>query len=164
MGFVTGVMRLFGVVDEDPQDNMLEYPAPVHSQPPASAASGRMQSYEPRSPYGQSVQQEEPRVINMPQPERQTVFIVRPSLEESGRPSFSMKTYASYLLTRQALVLDVNELAASDLEEATRVVDYLSGVVEAVEGSVWEVSKNIFIFAPNNVALAGDPLKPLEVY
>lgn len=165
MGFVAGVMRLFGVVDEDPQDNMLEYPAPTQSLTPASASPGRMQSYDPRSQAGQYAQTaEQPRVINMPQPERQTVFIVRPSLEDNGRPAFSMKTYAGYLLTRQALVLDVNELAATDLEEATRVVDYLSGVVEAVEGSVWEVSKNIFIFAPNNVALAGDPLKPLEVY
>lgn len=163
MGFVAGVMRLFGVVDEDPQDNMLEYPAPVQSVSSAASAGGRMQAFEPRGQHGPA-QQEAPRVINMPQPEKQTVFIVRPTLQESGQPAFSMKTYASYLLTRQALVLDVNELAALDLEEATRVVDYLSGVVEAVEGSVWEVSKNIFIFAPNNVALAGDPLKPLQVY
>ncbi len=164
MGFVAGVMRLFGVVDEDPHDNMLEYPVAAHSQPPAGS-SGRMSPFEARS--GQQpapAAAEQPRVINMPQPEKQTVFIVRPSIDDSGRPAFSMKTYAGYLLTRQALVLDVNELAATDLEEATRVVDYLSGVVEAVEGSVWEVAKNIFIFAPNNVGLAGDPLKPLEVY
>jgi cell division inhibitor SepF len=67
------------------------------------------------------------------------------------------------LLTRQALVLDINALAADDIDQATRVVDYLSGVVEAVEGSVWEVTKNIFVFAPKNVKLAGDPLKPVEV-
>ncbi|MCC7477598.1 cell division protein SepF [bacterium] len=161
MGFVAGVMRLFGVVDEDPQDNMLEYPVAAQSQAPVPSG-GRMQAYEAR--HQQPAQAEQPRVINMPQPEKQTVFIVRPAFDDSGRPAFSMKTYACYLLTRQALVLDVNELAATDLEEATRVVDYLSGVVEAVEGSVWEVAKNIFIFAPNNVGLAGDPLKPLEVY
>jgi FtsZ-interacting cell division protein YlmF len=173
MGFVAGVMRLFGVVDDYSQDEqMLEYPvqhrgsveayAPQPAEPSRAGLLAAMQS----GKYGaQPVEaQAPPRVINMPQPDKQTVFIVRPTLDGSGKPGFSMKTYAGYLLTRQALVLDVNELAALDLDEATRVVDYLSGVVEAVEGSVWEVAKNIFIFAPNNVALAGDPLKPLEVY
>jgi FtsZ-interacting cell division protein YlmF len=67
-------------------------------------------------------------------------------------------------MSRQALVLDVNELAADDEDAATRVVDYLTGVVEAVEGSVFQVTKNIFIFAPSNVKLAGDPLEQIEVF
>jgi FtsZ-interacting cell division protein YlmF len=62
------------------------------------------------------------------------------------------------------VIIDVNELAADDLDEATRIVDYLSGVAEAVEGSVFEVSKNIFMFLPNSISLAGDQLKQVEVY
>jgi FtsZ-interacting cell division protein YlmF len=171
MGFVAGVMRLFGVVDDYSQDEqILEYPGQQRNMPEAytqqhsersrAGLLGAMQSRH-SVPEGAAPA---PRMLNMPVSDRQTVFIVWPTLDGSGKPGFSMKTYAGYLLTRQALVLDVNELAALDLDEATRVVDYLSGVVEAVEGNVWEVSKNIFIFAPNNVALAGDPLKPLEVY
>jgi FtsZ-interacting cell division protein YlmF len=108
---------------------------------------------------------EHERVIDMPGAEpTETVFVVRPQFGEDGRPQFSMKQYAGYLLSREAMVLDVNLLAAEDIEEATRLVDYLSGVVEAVDGSVWEVTKNIFIFAPQNIRISGDPLKQVEVY
>ncbi len=102
-------------------------------------------------------------IIHMPQPSSTTVFVVKPELDEHGKPCYSLKSYARYLLTRQALVLDINDVAADDVTKALRIVDYLSGVVEAVDGSVWEVTKNIFVFAPRNVKLAGDPLKPVEV-
>jgi len=72
--------------------------------------------------------------------------------------------YANELLSRKAIIVDVNELAVEDLDEATRVIDYLSGVAEAVAGSIYEIAKNIFIFAPSNVSLDGDPLKQVEVY
>jgi len=44
------------------------------------------------------------------------------------------------------------------------VIDYMSGVAEAVTGSIYEIAKNIFIFAPSNISLDGDPLKQVEVY
>jgi FtsZ-interacting cell division protein YlmF len=150
MGFIAGVWRMLGAVDNElDNEAIVDYPQPQHS-PTASAPA----------------QQHGPAVINMPSPQgsSSTLCFGRPELAEGGQPSFSMKGFANQLLNRQALLLDVNSLAAQDMDEATRLVDYLSGVVEAVDGSVWEVTKNIFLFAPRNVALSVDALKQLEVY
>jgi hypothetical protein len=144
MSFLTGVWRLLGAeYDDVDSEQTVDYPVPgaaLHDEP---AENG---------------------IIELPEPDMTTVFVVRPELDKRGQPMFSLKTYAGHLLTRQALVLDIDLLAAADLESAMRVVDYLTGVVEAVEGAVWKISKNIFIFVPNNVRLAGDPLKPIEVF
>jgi FtsZ-interacting cell division protein YlmF len=148
MGFIAGVWRMLGAVDNEvDSETIVDYPQPQHSQPPPA-------------------QESTPGVINMPAPAGagSTLCFGRPQLADSGQPAFSMKSFANQLLNRQALILDVNSLATQDMDEATRLVDYLSGVVEAVDGSVWEVTKNIFLFAPRNVALSGDDLKQLEVY
>ncbi|MCB1218176.1 cell division protein SepF [bacterium] len=145
MSFLNGVWRMLGAEDEHEHETMLEYPGE------ASA----VKSYEPET--------EAERIISMPEVENATLFVVRPALDDHGGSNFSLKQYAAYLMTRQAMVLDVNELAAKNMDEARRVVDYLCGVVAAVDGTVWEVTRNIFIFAPSTVALAGDKLRQIEV-
>jgi cell division inhibitor SepF len=145
MSFLNGVWRMLGAEDEHEQEAMLEYPGE------ASAVV----SVEKRS--------EADRIINMPEADNATLFVVRPEMGQDGSSNFSLKMYAGYLMTRQAMVLDVNELAAINMDEARRVVDYLCGVVAAVDGSVWEVTRNIFIFAPSTISLAGDPLRQIEV-
>jgi FtsZ-interacting cell division protein YlmF len=150
MGFMTGVWRLLGAAEEEPEyEQTLEYPGPA-------TRSGRHEAHDPQQ-----------RIIDMPRTaaaEHTTMCIFRPQMEGAGQPGFSMKAYAGQLLDRRAVLVDVNDLANDDLDEATRVIDYLSGVAEAVSGSVYEVAKNIFIFAPSNIALEGDPLKQVEVY
>jgi cell division inhibitor SepF len=148
MGFMTGVWRLLGAAEEDHEhDQIVEYPGPHRAQ---------------REDRGE---QPEQRIISMPTVgDMTTMCVFKPLMEGEGQPGFSMRSYASHLLDRRALILDVNELATADLDEATRVIDYLSGVAEAVSGRVYEVSKNIFLFAPSNVDLAGDSLKQVEVY
>jgi FtsZ-interacting cell division protein YlmF len=145
MGFMAGVWRMLGAEEEDADQRIVEYP-----QAPSRAA-------------GLDTMSVAQAVALSPAPSATTIFIVKPELDEQGEPLFSLKEYASFLLTQQALVLDVNEVAAEDESHATRIVDYLSGVAEAVNGSVFEVTSNIFIFAPQQVQLAGDPLTPVEV-
>jgi FtsZ-interacting cell division protein YlmF len=146
MGFMAGVWRMLGAEEEDADQRIVEYPQ-AQSRP------------------GLDTMSMAPSVALSPAlaPAATTIFIVKPELDEHGEPLFSLKEYASFLLTQQALVLDVNEVAAEDELHATRIVDYLSGVAEAVCGSVFEVTSNIFIFAPQQVQLAGDPLTPVEV-
>ncbi|MCH7472052.1 cell division protein SepF [bacterium] len=153
MGFIRGVWRLMGADDED-----------GIADRDVRATSSRGYPIVDESALPAVRDEPQDGIISMPAGEGSTIFIAHPGIGDSGKVDFSLKTYASYLLTRQALVLDVNDLAAADLGEATRVVDYLSGVVEAVDGIVWEVANNIFIFAPRNVNLAGDPIKQVEVY
>jgi cell division inhibitor SepF len=47
-------------------------------------------------------------------------------------------------------------LEGLEKESARRVVDFLSGAVYALDGSIQRVSSNIFIIAPNNVDIMAD--------
>ncbi len=145
MSIWNGVWRMLGAEDEHEHETMLEYPGEASAVASIETAS------------------ETDRIISMPDAENATLFVVRPEMDAGGATNFSLKQYAGYLMTRQAMVLDVNELAAVDMDEARRVVDYLCGVVAAVDGKVWEVTRNIFIFAPSTISLAGDPLRQIEV-
>jgi len=147
MGFMTGVLRMLGAAEEEQYDDQIvEYPT-----------RGRGRHERDHEPEGQ--------LISMPGADPgDTICIYRPKMQGAAQPAFSMRAYASQLLSRKAIIVDVNELAGEDLDEATRVIDYLSGVAEAVTGSIYEIAKNIFIFAPSNICLDGDPLKQVEVY
>jgi len=146
MGFLDGVWRLIGVHDDEQDDGrVLEYPDGGRSRPPGSPA-------EPDAG-----------IIAMPDLDRLAVYVARPRRDGNGKAQYSLSAYVNFLKGHQALVLDVNELAASDLEEAKRVVDYLAGAVRMAEGEAFELTQNVFIFAPHNVTLSGDPLKRVEV-
>lgn len=149
MGFMTGVLRMLGAAEEEQwDDQIVEYPT-----------RGRGARHE------RPQHDDEPQLLQMPSADPgDTICIYRPKMQGAGQPGFSMRSYASQLLSRKAIIVDVNELATEDLDEATRVIDYLSGVAEAVTGSIYEIAKNIFIFAPSNISLDGDPLKQVEVY
>jgi FtsZ-interacting cell division protein YlmF len=149
MGFMTGVLRMLGAADEEQYDDQIVEYTP--------RGRGRQRQHDDVEPEGQ--------LINMPGIDpRDCICIYRPKMQGQGQPGFSMRSYAGNLLARKAIIVDVNELAGEDLDEATRVIDYLSGVAEAVTGSIYEIAKNIFIFAPSTISLDGDPLKQVEVY
>jgi FtsZ-interacting cell division protein YlmF len=149
MSFINGVWRLLGAeIDESDDDNIVEYP----SSHPA------MQSRADAPPV-RPVEN----IIALPEPEATTISVVRPELDGTGKEQYSLKRYRDILLKRQAMVVDINQLAVADEAQAKRVIDFLAGVVLAVEGSVFEVTKNIFLFAPKNVKLAGDPIRQVEL-
>ena len=151
MGFMTGVWRMLGAEDEVAHDKrIVEYPVPAGR---AAAETALREAPPVDAPEAQQA----------PAGGVTTICVVRPELADDGEALFSLKEYAAHLLESQAVVLDINEIAAQDPGHAMRIVDYLSGVAEAVNGSVFEVTKNIFIFAPQNVELGGDPLMQIEV-
>jgi hypothetical protein len=148
MSFISGVWRLLGAeVDEGNDENIVEYPS---SHPAAQSRAA-------------AIERQAERIIALPEPEATVLSVVRPELDGNGKGQYSLKRYRDMLLKRQAMVVDINQLATADETQAKRVIDFLAGVVLAVEGSVFEVSKNIFIFAPKNVKLAGDPIKQVEL-
>lgn len=144
MGFMSGVWRMLGADDEvDSQQQIVDYPAPVARAPRLA------------------VEVEE--AADTPSPQNSTICVVRPELNSAGETLYSMKEYAAHLLTGNTVLLDISVIAAIDDPHAKRVVDYLTGVVEAVGGAVSEITTNIFIFTPAHVTLAGDPVNPVEV-
>ncbi|MGI6553243.1 MAG: cell division protein SepF [Clostridia bacterium] len=64
-----------------------------------------------------------------------------------------VQVIADYLKIRQPVVVNVEEL---DLTVARRVMDFLSGTVYALNGSMQKISSGIFLFVPDNVEVTGD--------
>ena len=60
---------------------------------------------------------------------------------------------ADRLKTKRAVVINLEDLAK---EEAIKVLDFVSGVVYALEGEIQKVSGGIFLIAPYNVSIASD--------
>ncbi len=44
-------------------------------------------------------------------------------------------------------------------ETAQRIVDFLSGVVHALDGDIGHVSSKVFVLAPKSVGITGDMIK-----
>jgi cell division inhibitor SepF len=50
----------------------------------------------------------------------------------------------------------VINLEGIEKQDAQRIIDFLSGAVYALDGSIQKVSCDIFVIAPNNVDVSGD--------
>jgi len=144
MSLLDGVWRLIGAHDDElADDNVMEYPQQRQDE--------------------ETGDKEKQDIISMPKPEKQAVYVVKPTRNEQGEAQYSLSAYVNFLKSRQALVLDINELVELDRDEAMRIVDYLAGAVRMIEGEAFEISEHIFIFTPHNITLAGDPLRRIEV-
>ena len=86
------------------------------------------------------------RVLNTSGP-KQEVVLFRPS-------NFNDTTKAADALrNRKAVVLNLENV---DKAMSRRVVDFLSGCVYAVDGSVKKVAQSAYIFCPHNMDIVGD--------
>lgn len=149
MSFMSGVWRLLGAdVEESDGDNIVEYP----SSHPAMQSRVEAQPVRPAE-----------NIIALPEPEPTVICVVKPEVDAQGNELYSMKRYCDMLRKHQAMIVDINQLSAVDEERAMRVIDILNGIVLAAEGRVFKVSKNIYIFTPKNVRMAGDPIEQVEI-
>lgn len=60
------------------------------------------------------------------------------------------------LKSRRPVIINLESL---DVQLAKKIFDFLSGATYALNGTVQKVANNIFIFAPENVDIAGGQLK-----
>jgi len=68
------------------------------------------------------------------------------------------------LKNRKPVVINLEKL---EVEVKKQIFDFLNGALYALEGSIQKVSKDIFIFAPNNVEIDGrlkDELKNKGIF
>ena len=63
------------------------------------------------------------------------------------------KDIADHLKSKKPIVINLENL---EKEVSRRVVDFLSGAVYGVDGSIQKVANGIFLIAPNNVGIMGD--------
>ena len=87
------------------------------------------------------------RVVNMSTGAKQEVVLFRPA-------NFGETTKAADALrSNKAVVLNLENV---DKAMSRRVVDFLSGCVYAVDGSVKKVAQHAYIFCPHNMDVVGD--------
>ena len=87
------------------------------------------------------------RVVNIHATTQLEVAVLQPQTYEDSRE------IADRLKSKKAVVVNLEELSK---EDAIKVLDFVSGVVYALEGDIQKVSSGIFLIAPYNVSIASD--------
>ena len=60
---------------------------------------------------------------------------------------------ALYLKQKKAAVVNLNRLQK---EQSKRVIDFLSGVIYAIDGDIQQIGPKIFLCTPKNIAVSGN--------
>ena len=87
------------------------------------------------------------KVVNIHAATQLKLVIMNPESFEEARD------IADHLKSKKPVVIN---LEGVEREIARRIVDFLSGAVFALDGSIQKVSNGIFLIAPYNVGIMGD--------
>lgn len=87
------------------------------------------------------------KVVNIHSASQYKLVVMQPENFEDAQ------NIGDHLKNKKPIVVNLEGL---EKESARRVVDFLSGAVYALDGSIQRVSTNIFIIAPNNVDIMAD--------
>ncbi len=68
----------------------------------------------------------------------------------------SVTSIADHLLARRTVVLNLED---TNKEAARRLLDFLSGVAYAIDGTLKKVTASTFIITPNNVNVSGEEIR-----
>ncbi|WP_054949972.1 cell division protein SepF [Numidum massiliense] len=63
-----------------------------------------------------------------------------------------VQEFADHLRNRRAIVVNLQRMPT---EQATRVLDFLSGTIYAVNGNIQKIGSHIFLCTPDNVEVQG---------
>lgn len=86
-------------------------------------------------------------VVDLPTARQVKMVVAAPNSFEYAR------NLADHLKNRRPVILNLEKL---EMEEAKRILDFISGVTYAINGYTRKISNQIFLFAPNNVDISGD--------
>ena len=87
------------------------------------------------------------KIVNMPSSNNMKMIVFQPMSYEDTQ------SVIDNLKNRKPVVVN---LEALDLDVAQRVLDFMSGAVYAINGTIQKVSRCIFVLAPNNVDVVGN--------
>ena len=120
-------------------------PAPVEEEEDDDYGFGM--SAAPVAPVATPANSFSGRVVNMSTGAKQEVVLFRPA-------NFGETTKAADALrSNKAVVLNLENV---DKAMSRRVVDFLSGCVYALSGSVKKIAQSAYLFCPHNVDVVGD--------
>lgn len=99
------------------------------------------------------VKSERGRIINIHHAPKNRVMVFKPSCFDEVRE------ISEELKNRRAVIVNLEGL---DKETGRRILDFLSGSVFVLDGTVKKVGSGTFVFAPNNVDVSGVELDEAE--
>ncbi|MBQ6371084.1 MAG: cell division protein SepF [Firmicutes bacterium] len=146
MGVINKFKNMIGLEDYDDYDEEYEEEygkasyydnKPAETVTSSNAATGRF------APNVVSMQEKKVRAITNA---FKLVVIEPQGFEDCSRLVDSLKA-------RKPIIINLEKL---DAEMARKIFDFLGGATYALNGTVQKVANNIFIFAPENVAIAAD--------
>lgn len=153
-----------GYENEDGFEEPEEEPAP----PPPPRREPPRRNPEPRREYrSERPERREPRyeqrsqasssdkVVNLPMPVHMQVVVVHQKTYEYK----AVTKIAGYLRNKQTVVLN---LEGASREDFTRLLDFLSGVVFALDGVVSRASTDTLLITPYKMKIEGDVLDMIE--
>ena len=154
MGFMDELKRLaHPYEDEDEFTEEIDEQEPEQEDPrPRRSASRREES---SSYYSapQSERRSSDNVVNINTTTQLQVVLVKPEKFEDA------SNIANHLRDKRTVVLN---LESANKDVARRLVDFLSGVVYALEGKIKKVAISTYIITPYNVDIIGDLIDELE--
>ena len=118
-------------------------------QTPANEPQKEEASYHAQPPLTnqKSNKQVQGKVVNIHTQQQFKVVIMNPENFEDA------KEITEHLKNKKPVVINLIEL---EKEFAQRILDFLSGGVCALDGSIQKVAQGIFVVAPNNVDVMGE--------
>ena len=143
MGFLDDLKRLARPYEDEEDDDYEEDFAPVNSSNAAPTESTRSSEPDRRSN----------KVVNIHTTTQLQVVLVKPERFENA------SEIADHLREKRTVVLNLEQ---TDKTVARRLIDFLSGVTYANEGTIKKVALATYIMTPYNVEILGDLIDELE--
>jgi len=138
--------------DEDYDDEMddleeeVQEPTPRSRRPSPFATAGETDSYTSPTPATTTSTGFGGQVLNMGSGKQEVVLFHAKSFDSAAKA-------ADELRRKKAVILNMENV---DKALTRRVVDFLSGSVYALDGSVKKIAQSTYLFCPHNMDVVGD--------
>ncbi len=150
MGLFDELKRLARPYEDEEDDEYEEEFTPMNSR----ETSGREASRELSRDTGRDLDQRRGnKVVNIHTTTQLQVVLVKPERFENA------SEIADHLRNKRTVVLNLEQ---TDKNIARRLIDFLSGVAYANEGTIKKVALSTYIITPYNVEILGDLIDELE--
>lgn len=148
-GTISKILDFFtnGYETEDPFDKLAEE---MGAQYPVEDNAARKPEYV-TAPIKKQTTKNKDNVVSYPGARGTELMVVEPR-------SFSEDSMhlIKYLQEGRTIVLNLHLL---DKEQAQRLVDFVSGATQALNGHQQKIADTVFIFAPTNISISADSLR-----
>lgn len=145
MGFLDELKRLARPYEDEEDDDYEEDFAPVNNSSNNAAPTESTRTSEP--------DRRSNKVVNIHTTTQLQVVLVKPERFENA------SEIADHLREKRTVVLNLEQ---TDKVIARRLIDFLSGVTYANEGTIKKVALATYIMTPYNVEILGDLIDELE--